>query len=267
MHRLNEEINAFWEYVKPNKAETFARKNVIEQVRAHVRELFPDYTLEVFGSERTGLAFATSDIDLRLVQREALRGEPSDLPPALPERKEMLDVIHSLHRALKDNSSIANNYRSPVLRHARYPLVEVQDRYSGLDIQIVSSNDSAKSREYIQRYMVEYPYIRQVYAVVKTLFDQRKLSDVFLGGFGSYPIFMMIVASLQSKANQRKDAAGALVNFLYYWAYFKTRDCGVSVSPPEYFDKKLYPVLSDTARAKIAVSSFNSSHTRGYLLN
>ena len=46
-----------------------------------------------------------------------------------------------------------------------------------------------------------------------------------------------------------------------FLAYFKTKEHGVSVSPPEYFDKKEHPVLTDSARAKIEVSLAPLHHT------
>ncbi|KAJ4347296.1 uncharacterized protein N0V89_011236 [Didymosphaeria variabile] len=260
-YRLNREINDFYEYAKPSRAELFARKNVVEQIRADVRQRLPHHILEVFGSERTGLALALSDIDLRLVNRRDLH-QKSDKPPTPEQRKSLLKDLYNLrYRVFGDRS---RKYIMPVLRHSRYPLISLLDRGSGLDVQIVSSNSTTRQREFIQRYMNEYPYLRQTYAVIKTMFDQRGFSDVFRGGFGSYPLFMMIVASLQNEANQRRDAAGALVNFLYFWANFKTHEHGVSIAPPEYFDKKENPILTDTLKSKL--SSRASKRKPDYIL-
>jgi non-canonical poly(A) RNA polymerase PAPD5/7 len=203
------------------------------------------------------MALALSDIDLRIVKREALDEQASDKPPTHEERRDNLRDLYTLRYKTFDGGSknkSAAKYKDANLRYARYPLISVQDRGSGIDVQIVAANNTAQQRGLIQRYMKEYPFLRQTYAVIKTLFDQRGLSDVFRGGFGSYTLFMMLVASLQNQANQRRDAAGALVNFLYYWAYFKTKEHGVSIAPPEYFDKQENPVLTNTLKAKIAVS-------------
>ncbi|KAF9732961.1 hypothetical protein PMIN06_009864 [Paraphaeosphaeria minitans] len=251
MSRLTREINDFYEYAKPTRAETFARKNLVEQIRADVRARLPNHILEVFGSERTGLALALSDIDLRLVKRDDLDQQASDKPPTPEERRDALRNLYDIRYKVLDGSKNAARYFEPTVRHARYPLIGVQDRGSGLEVQVVASNDTAKQRKCIQRYIEEYPYIRQTYAVIKTMLDQRGLSDVFRGGFGSYPLFMMIVVSLQQQQNQRRDAAGALINFLYYWAYFRTKEKGVSVSPPGHFDKKENPILTDTLKAKL----------------
>ncbi|KAL1595157.1 hypothetical protein SLS60_009845 [Paraconiothyrium brasiliense] len=257
MSRLNREINDFYEYAKPSRTELFARKNLVEQVRADVRQHLPNHILEVFGSERTGLALALSDIDLRLVKRDELNQNVSDKLPTSTERKRLLKILYDIRYQVFDGKNPSSTkYILPALRHSRYPLVSVQDKGSGLDVQVVSSNNTAGQRDFIQRYMKEYPYLRQTYAVIKTIFDQRGFSDVFRGGFGSYPLFMMIVASLQNQPNQRRDAAGALLNFLYYWAYFKTSEHGVSIAPPEYFDKKENPILTDSLKLKLSEGNF-----------
>ena len=104
-------------------------------------------------------------------------------------------------------------------------------------------------------YMVEYPYLRQLYYVVKTIFDVRGLSDVFRGGFGSYSIFMMIVASLRHSPHPRNDAAGGLINFFKFWSSYDTKTKGISIEPTYLFDKASEPVMGDKIKSKIEVRS------------
>ncbi|KAF1931868.1 uncharacterized protein M421DRAFT_417611 [Didymella exigua CBS 183.55] len=247
--RLNLEILNFHEYIRPSPAENIARKHVIEQMRQHVRRYLPEHTLEVFGSERTGLSFATSDIDLRLVL-ESLYSTSTEaqLPPMLKQRYQMKGHLRRLHARLA--SGCRDSYLLPTMRWARYPLISLQDRNSGLDIQIVLSNDTALSRQLMQRYMEEYPYLRQLYSVVKATLNIRGLSDVFRGGVGSYSLFMMIVASLKHHPNPRHDAAGALVNFLGFWGSFKADQYSLSIEPPEYL-AKTSPIMSRAAMDNI----------------
>lgn len=221
-----------------------------------MRARLPNHILEVFGSERTGLALALSDIDMRLAKRDDLDQQKSDRPPTPKERRDILTNLYDIRFKVFDGGrkSSAGRYLNPKVLHARYALVSARDRASSLDVQIVASNNTSKQREWIRHYLKEYPYIPQVYSVIKTLCNERGLSDVYRGGFGSYPLFMMIVISLQQQPNERRDAAGALVNFLYYWAYFDTRKHAVSVSPPALLDKKEYSILTDTEKAKQEVS-------------
>ncbi|KAF1945634.1 hypothetical protein EJ02DRAFT_34877 [Clathrospora elynae] len=247
--RLNMEIESFHEYTRPNRFENIARKHLIEQVRNHVRDRLPDYALEVFGSERTGIAFATSDIDFRLMRQSQI-SDPAEakLPPTPEERRKAIkDLQYLYHETLSKHKA----YMLAALRYARYPLISVQDRQSGLDIQIVLSNDTSVSRVVMQGYMEQYPYLRQLYYVVKTMFDVRGLSDVFRGGFGSYSLFMMIVASIKHHPHPRKDAAGALVNFLKFWRDFDTTKQGISIEPLFLFNKADQPVVTDTVKSKL----------------
>ncbi|KAH6643647.1 hypothetical protein C7974DRAFT_2455 [Boeremia exigua] len=252
--RLNLEIQRFHDFIRPSKDESFARRHVIEQVRQHVQTLLPRYTLEVFGSERTGFAFAGSDIDMRLIPIHVLSQDPrSNLPPSFRERNRRTGDLQFLHKQIVRRR--ADHYLLSVIRWARYPLISLQDRASGLDIQIVLSNDTSKSREYMQRYVDEYPYLPELYSVIKATLDVRGLTDVYRGGIGSYALFMMIVASLKHKLKQIDDAAGALDNFFRFWSTLNTHERGVSIEPAELFYKTTEAVMPGKAIAEGKVTS------------
>ncbi|EOA84736.1 uncharacterized protein SETTUDRAFT_163578 [Exserohilum turcica Et28A] len=262
MDVLNEEIDRFYAYAKPNEFEQTARQHVIQQVRALVRKALKKCDVEVFGSERNGIPFATSDIDLRLLwPSQVSRPSMARLPPTKRERgKGMAQLGWLYNGSLKHN----RDYLLTSLRHARYPLVAAQDRQSGLDVQIVLSNDTSVSRDYMQRYMQEIPYLRSLYYVVKTIFDIRGLSDVFRGGFGSYSIFMMLVASLKHAPHQRQDAAGGLLNFLKFYSDFDAKAHGISIEPVELFDKVQHPVITNPV--KISFKNGTAKPLPSYML-
>lgn len=229
-----------------------ARKHLIEQVREHVRKVLPNYVLEVFGSERTGMAFAGSDIDLRLIPADVMTDAArSKLPPSPKERTRRRADLRKLHWHFV--SCQKEEYLLPTLRWARYPLISLQDRASGLDVQIVLSNDTSTSREYMQRYLEECPYLPEVYSVIKAALDVRGLTDVFRGGIGSYSLFMMIVASLKHRPHPNNDAAGAVEHFFRFWGHFKANVHGVSIDPPELLDKSEQTVMHEKAMGHIEV--------------
>lgn len=220
-------------------------------MRAHAKQAFPDDVLEIFGSERTGLALATSDIDLRLVTKEVI--EHTDGKNALPPTKaDRLLLGNKLYR-LKSLFQRKKDYTLCCIRHARYPLISMQDRNSGLDVQVVLSNDTSQSRTVMSKYMEEYPYLRELYSVVKTMFDVRGLSDVFRGGFGSYAIFIMIIASLRHSPPKRRDAAGGLINFLQFWGEYDTSTNGISIEPTVYYNKEKELVMPAAVKKMIMV--------------
>ncbi|KAI4945190.1 hypothetical protein J4E91_008168 [Alternaria rosae] len=249
MDRLHSEIVRFYKYTKPDRYETAARKHIIEQVQRQVKQCLPKYNIEVFGSERTGIAMPLSDLDFRLV----LKSQPSNpaqakLPPDAKERKKGTNLLRHLYwKTFNKNGA----YILAAIRHARYPLIAAQDRKSGLDVQVVLANDTSISRVTMQEYMEKIPYLRELYWVIKTMFDIRGLSDVFRGGFGSYSLFMMVVASIKHSPKPPKDSARALLHFLDFWGNFDTTKHGVSIEPAYLFDKAKHPVLTDTQRAKL----------------
>ncbi|KAH7409981.1 hypothetical protein DE146DRAFT_674804 [Phaeosphaeria sp. MPI-PUGE-AT-0046c] len=248
MQRLALEIERFFLYTQPNEHELTARRYVAEKVQEDVREILPNRTIEIFGSERTGLALSTSDIDFRLLpQEQPDETMPAGLPPRYNERKQNIRALRKLRRELVHKSTVILT----ALRHARYPLVGFQDRDTGLDVQIVGSNSTSLSRDMMNKYMKEYPYLRQLYFVVKTMFDVRGLTDVFRGGFGSYPLFMMIVASLKHHPHRCSDAAGGLMNFLHFYATFDTTNTGISIDPVEMFNKKQNPIMNAAVKSKL----------------
>jgi non-canonical poly(A) RNA polymerase PAPD5/7 len=251
--RLSMEIARFYEFAKPTELEALAREKIISQVRQDVQKTLPMHDVEVFGSERTGLAMATSDIDFRLLKKGQIDDDAhSGLPPEPKERIKGLRALQNLR-----NKGFVSHKLYPIsmLRYARYPLISLQDRHSGLDLQIVLSNDTSLSRKFIQDYTEQYPYLRAVYFVVKTTFDIRGLSDVFRGGFGSYTLFMMIVASIQQKPHSRNDAAGCLLNFLEFYRDFDTTRHGLAVNPPTVFDKADVTIMPGKVASRLKVSA------------
>jgi non-canonical poly(A) RNA polymerase PAPD5/7 len=269
--RLAIEIDRFYEYTQPNHYEQIARKHLIEQVQRNVLKTLPNHVLETFGSERTGLALPTSDIDLRLTTKERMEDPAmSRLPPSSTER---LALRRTLTKLYWQEMRLNTTYTSVEFRQARYPLISLQDEQSGLDVQIVLNNDTSLSREFTNKYLEEYPYLRQLYFVIKTIFDMRGLTDVFTGGIGSYSLFMMIVASIRGLPHKRHDAAGGLLNFLRFYSNFDCTKNGIQIEPWWIFDKAQHSVLTDKVVKQLKVSmpaisrpprSANSSVERHY---
>ncbi|PSN64343.1 hypothetical protein BS50DRAFT_498541, partial [Corynespora cassiicola Philippines] len=249
-NRLDREIRNFYKLSKPNKMEALARRQVASNVQRIVEKILgtKSYTTEIFGSARTGLEQATSDIDIRLMLRDRT-GENRKLP----KQNERRILKEALTRLFARGIVNQQKYTSAKLRHARYPLITMQHKMSGLEVQIVLANDTSHARSIMQKYMDEYPYIRQVFSVLKAMLDVRGLSDVYTGGIGSYPLFMMLVASLRHSPlpqGQEDAAAVALLNFLRFWGDFDTSK-GISIEPVELFDKSERLVMPETVRKAI----------------
>ncbi|KAF2652319.1 hypothetical protein K491DRAFT_695711 [Lophiostoma macrostomum CBS 122681] len=254
MKRLSLEIKRFSEYISPSRTEAFLRKHVIEQVREHVREVLPNYLLEVFGSERTGLALATSDIDLRLFDATLpTETSKSQLPPDAAHRQTLLNILHDLRRALARREE----YSLCQIKYSRIPLIELEDKRSKLRVQIVLANDSTIAREKMANYMQLYPYLREVFLVVKAMFEVRRLTDVYYGGFGTYSLFYMLVASMVHTRrvspikSRDMDSGRAFSKFLSYWAHFPTIETGMSIEPYRQFSKAKETVMNGRTESRV----------------
>jgi non-canonical poly(A) RNA polymerase PAPD5/7 len=262
-NRLALEINSFYTYSRPDPHEQTVRDHVIYKIKTFVEKRSPEYEIEVFGSEKTGLAFATSDIDLRLKPRhiEQPPSETIDTPtqnspanPKQPNRKQNAP-LHALRRLYHHGLRTHRSYLLPTFRYARYPLINLLDKQSNLSIQIVLAHDTSQSEELMARYAGDYPYLNELYFVLKAALEIRGLTDVFRGGLGSYPLLMMLVASIKLNPHPRNDAAGALINFLEFYGSFDNTAKGISIDPPELFDKAEVTVMSAKTKSKIEVST------------
>ncbi|KAF2420751.1 hypothetical protein EJ08DRAFT_738481 [Tothia fuscella] len=188
--RLTHEIKMFAEWIRPTLNELRARDAAAKQTRDIIHNILPNLSTELFGSQKTGLALATSDIDIRLFED---RPEVFH-PEAAPRKQTRLRLHHQLQK-LHDYFLDHKDYILVQLRHARYPLITMQHKESSYDIQIVCNNDTSLSQDTIRRNLEADPDLFPLFALVKVAFDIRGLSDVFRGGLGSYSLFMMLVAS------------------------------------------------------------------------
>ena len=95
-NRLAAEIKRFSEYARPNRFDEIARRHLMERVRQAVVRRIPKWNLEVFGSQSTGIALATSDIDFRMMDSlEVPDPALAKLPPRPVQRRRGQRVLLS----------------------------------------------------------------------------------------------------------------------------------------------------------------------------
>lgn len=237
---LSNEIRAFAAGMQLTDPERKARSLAENEVRTAVQRITPDHELEVFGSERSGLSIATSDLDFRLMPASDQLDAGTDTTKAPPYhvRRELESTLCKLHLKLCRD----RRFRLVLHRHARYPLISMQHGDTGIDIQIVTSNATAYQRSFVAKYLQEYPALKDVYISIKTMFDLRGLCDVFRGGVSSYGIFMMIVAAVKVQQSRNgiikcDDPGNLLQHFLQFWAEHDTYKYGIKVEPADLFEK------------------------------
>ena len=229
--RLEAEIARFAAHMEPTPAEKAARQAVVIEASALIKETLhlTDTRVELFGSEKTGLALANSDIDLRIYDG-AWEGQN--------DAKNMYNFGKNM-RVLFDRMDESAEWICVVFRRAKFPIISAQHRATGIDVQIVSSPSTAAQQECTRRYLEELPHLRSLYSVVRTTLGMRGLIDVFNGGIGSYGLFMMLLAALKRRSSDPPiTASEQLLRFFDLYRFFNVHTHGLTIEPvPKMFRK------------------------------
>lgn len=251
------EIQSFVKYIKPTDLEIAARDAVIRQTRDLIHDILPDHSTEVFGSQRTGLNLATSDIDIRLWKENVpeMKGTIARMAPRHQVRKILERDLNILHHTLDAHP----DYKLCQLRHARYPLISVQHTASGYDLQIVCNNDTANSRETIKELLQKDEDIYALFSLWKTMLDIRGLSDVYRGGLGSYSLLIMIIAALRALSLTETESVSRkfLLTLRFYGEIFDSYKHGLTVTGRVGSFKKL--PLAESIEKKTKAKAANDS--------
>lgn len=243
---LNIEISRFVEFMKPTPVERIARQAATEQVRKFIHEsLSPPVqaftSLEVHGSERNGLAMATSDVDLRIW---ATDGKTTRKPP-FEYSKRMYSRMGHIYKALRKEPQY---FSTVTLRDSFHPIINFHHKPSGLDFQIVATSSSKPQEEATRSYLAQIPYLYDLFVVMRTFFEVRGLLSVHNGGIGSYGCFVMLLPpqlrprsdSIPTSVHDGTKTVGLLRRFLAYYDPRKTinpAEHGVSCFPRQRFKK------------------------------
>lgn len=176
---LHQEINDFYDYMKPRPSEVRMRTDVIGRVKAVIHSLWPLAKVEPFGSFVTGLYLPTSDIDLVVFGRW----------PVIP--------LFSLEEALLKHD-IAVEGTILTLDKTTVPIVKFLDKKTEVAVDIGFNHESeGNAAEIIRTYIHMYPFLPKLMLVLKQFLTQRNLNEVFYGGISSYSLVLLLVSFLQ----------------------------------------------------------------------
>jgi hypothetical protein len=227
---LDQEIKDFAKFILPTEVERKAKREVSRQVQ-HIISVVSNryYDSEVFGSQNADYSLSYADIDIRIFPPKY-----KDFVAALPSDEKLLinPFLRILAKVFEENGFI----EAGVL-HSRLPLLDMKHKESGLSVQIVASNCTAPSANYIIKNMEHQPDLLPVYSVIRTMLKIRGLTDVFHGGLGSYSLIIMLIASM--KLSPGSGPAEILANFLEFYGKLNTKDETIGLVPPMLHPKYL----------------------------
>ncbi|GMM57328.1 non-canonical poly(A) polymerase [Maudiozyma humilis] len=186
---LNLEIRDFIAYISPSKQEIETRNNTITKLRRAVKRLWPDSSLQVFGSYATDLYLPGSDIDC------VIKSESGNL--------EHRSYLYELSRYLKSNR-IAKQVE--VIAHARVPIIKFVDVESDLHIDVSFERvNGIQVAKIIRGWLDDTPGLRELVLIVKQFLKSRRLNDVHTGGLGGMSIVCLIYSFLYLHPRLRSD--------------------------------------------------------------
>ena len=231
---LHEEIEDFYRWVAPSPTSHQARLEVVERVRAGIKQVWPAAQVETFGSFRTGLYLPSSDLDL------VVFGKWEVLP------------LRTLERELLDRK-IPQPDTMLVLDRASVPIIKMVDRITGIKVDI-SFNlvNGVKSAQLVNMFKKQFPALPKLVSVLKQFLLSRDLACVYTGGLSSYCLTLMVVSFLQLHPRTGVDCLSAnlgvlLLEFLQlYGCSFNYNSLAISVREGgSYLSKQQLKLESD----------------------
>lgn len=175
---LHEEIMDFVTFVSPTEDELSERVQLVGEMRSIIKGLWPEATVETFGSHYTQMFLPQSDIDMVLF--------------GVPDGKEPL---YKLAECLAEMNFVSF---LEVIDKARIPIVKMVHQASNIHVD-VSFNIAGglATGDLVKHYMRVYPSFRPLTLVLKYFMAQRGLNETYTGGVGSFLLQMMVVSFLQ----------------------------------------------------------------------
>ncbi|KAI8928431.1 hypothetical protein BC831DRAFT_510065 [Entophlyctis helioformis] len=230
--RLDEEIDDYVDYVKPTAAEHSMRKLVVERIRRAVEAIWPDATVEVFGSFETMLYLPSSDVDVVVMCDKC---HPPNCLYQLRKSLETMKVFSSIE----------------VISKAKVPIIKGIDALTNFAVDISFNMTNGVQSAALVKQFVEDPKfgegIRPMMLILKQFLTQRHLHEVFTGGLGSYGLLILVASFLrmhpliQTGEMRPRDNLGVLLIefFELYGKYFSFQHLGIGLSTDGvyYFEK------------------------------
>lgn len=235
--RLHQELVDFAQYVSPTEEERFARTEAIRRLTSTVEGLWPDASVQIFGSVDSGLYLPHSDLDA-VVVCASLPTDALSKPPLAKLAKALLRAKIPLPESVR------------VIARARVPIIKYIDAQTDYEVDVsfnvTSGLDAAK---FMRHEMRSQPAVRPLTLVLKHFLQMRSLNEVFSGGLGSYSIMCLVISFLQmhplvqSGLIRAHENLGVLLMefFELYGRNHSSELVGIEVSAGgRYYDKSDY---------------------------
>ncbi|CAG7719989.1 unnamed protein product [Allacma fusca] len=258
MKGLHEEIEDFYEIMKPTPGENEQRYRALRQVQQIASDQWSEVVVQAYGSFRTGLYLPTSDVDCMIAVKD------------LPES----EVLSTLRKALI-STKVAES--AILIQNTRVPVLKFMEKSTSVMVDIVAhKHQGVETANLVQEWMKESPVIPRLFLVLKQFLQFHRLGNVYKGGLNSYSLIIMIVSFLRLKSkafcvranagkrrkckNKNKifsNSGESLINFLEFFGqefdYTKQAIKITNDSSPFVPKEDLYQLCDDLGSAILVI--------------
>lgn len=225
--RLHQEIVDFANYVSPVEEERYARSEAITRLTNVVNSVFPQATVQVFGSFDSQLYLPTSDLDLVVID-DSIDHNTANVNKS---------PLHRLAKALR-KAAVPLPETLNLITKARVPIIKYVDALTDFEVDVCFNVPSGvEAAKFMQKEMRSQPAVRPLTLVLKHFLGMRSLNEVFHGGLGSYSIMCLVISFLQnhplvqSGLIRAHENLGVLLIELFelYGRNFNAEEVGITV--------------------------------------
>ncbi|KAI9201898.1 uncharacterized protein BJ171DRAFT_516854 [Polychytrium aggregatum] len=182
--RLDSEIRSLVDWLSPSAQEVDLRNATVAKYRNIVKAIDPSFDIFCFGSFPTNMYLPNADIDITIL-----------IPNRSNTRNKQANALVRVKRHLQ-NRQVGE---VTAILHARVPILKVQDRETGLilDISCHQDESAAQSVHMVQEAAASYPQLRPIVMFLKLYLGVRDLTSVPTGGLGGFALVCWVLTFLQ----------------------------------------------------------------------
>ncbi|GAB5590994.1 hypothetical protein Unana1_05894 [Umbelopsis nana] len=238
--RLAKEVEEFAAYIAPSQKENRLREEALRAVSEAIMDIWPDSTVEVYGSFVTGLELPSSDVDISV--KTAVELPPNAIPNMLRQLRKVM-----MQRQLTTFSRTNLVARPGV----KVPVFAFSLMNSDIEVDVCINNDAPSTPMTIQ-WLKEYPLLKPLFLALKHGLSSLHVDeyptfcimDSKRNGVASYSLICLIVRYLQMEQGKKQKGDKLsldkhLLQFLKFWSEFDFVKTGIYLkNGGGFFQKK-----------------------------
>ena len=230
--RLHNEIISFCENLAPSAEDLKTRDEVVAEISDVAKSLWGEgVQTHMFGSQMTGTATKTSDVDLTILGCDCPADDTIDALVALADEIKKRDLASYME----------------IIPGAKVPIIKMDHKKSGISLDICCNEATGiQGASVVASLSEDFPPFKYLTLVLKAFLAQRQLHETYSGGIGSFVLSLMVISFLQQRLRvhqtitpQSWNLGSLLLDFLnLYGCTLNYNRCVISIrSGGKYLSK------------------------------